>query len=464
MKFTHMFFILTCLLLPVAEAYSFDDEAATRGTLSFDDELLPQSSWMIAIGSDQYDFMNATVEWMGALYFGGKKDYEGIVASKAWLLATDLDGNILMDRTWEDTAEGGAEIKKLVPDGDFLYAGGIIGIPFEDNDIFVLGIDTNGRILWQKQIVDDGDDVLADMILTQDGYLLLVGVNRDRGQYAGDGWVIKMDTSGNVLWQKSYGTEGFDYLRAAMDRPGGGYVVAGEISIEGSDTYFQGWMMGLDDAGDILWEKAYLISNSDGINVLVNAGNQVIGLGSASQMAYYRGDAWILRVDSSGNLVSSDMIGDFDIWQHDEFVDAIVTSGGNLITLGNTVSIGGGVYEQAWAAMINREGQLKGLRHYGGGNVDTATELLSLGADGFAFTGWTQWSPRLYDGFLVKVDKRGDGFTDCDRVHSLEGELRFQPPMVSEPPVDMRTTTAQVVDANLTEVQSETYTDFLCAD
>jgi len=222
--------------------------------------------------------------------------------------------------------------------------------------------------------------------------------------------------------------------------------------------------MALDDSGSLIWQKAYLISNSDGINVLVNVGNQILGLGSALQLAYFRGDAWILQVDSGGSLLSSYLMGDFDGLQHDEFVDAIITGGGNLVTLGNTVSIAGGVSEQIWAALINRQGQLIGVRHYGGENMDNATSLLSLGADGFVFAGRTQWSPRALDGYLVKVNRFGDGFTNCDRVHMLESELRSIAPIVSEPTITEAVTDAQIVDANLTELISTTYLDVLCAD
>jgi hypothetical protein len=465
MKPTYIFLILTTLLLfPASGVFSFEYDLAPRNDLSFDEESpLPSSSWMIALGGYEYDNVNAAVEWMGSLYFAGSKDDDGVGAPKAWFLATDLDGNLLLDRAWVDSATGGAEFMKLAV-GDILYAAGIVGTPATGHDLFVMGLTADGDILWQVRLVDEGDEILGDMILTSDGSLLLVGVNRAPGEYVGEGWVVKMDTSGNIVWQKSYGTVGVDYLRVAMNRSGGGYVVAGEIAIEGSNDFFQGWIMALDDAGAVIWQKAYLISNSDGINALINAGNRIIGLGSALQLAFYRGDAWILQVDSGGNVVSSDLIGDFDTLQHDEFVDAVVTRGGNLIALGNTVSITGGVSEQVWAARITREGQLKGLRHYGGGNVDTASDLLSLGADGFAFAGWTQWSPRIFDGYLVKVDKQGDGFTDCDRVNNLNSELRPVGPVVSEPTLSVEPTYARVVEANLTEEISDTYSDFLCAD
>jgi hypothetical protein len=433
------------------------------GTLSLAENLMSQSNWMIALGGDNYDKFNSTVEWMGDFYFGGYKDDVGVGAPNAWLLSTDLDGNILVDKAWTDDVLVGAEIKKLVV-GDVFYAGGIVGNLDSGYDLFVMALSSDGDILWQKQLQDEGDEILGDMILTADGSLLLVGVNRPEGEYVGEGWVVKMDTSGNVIWQKSFGSRGVDYLRAAIDRPGGGYVVAGEVGIPGSNDFYQGWIMALNTDGSLIWQKAFLISNSDGINALVNVGNQILGLGSALQLAYFRGDAWILRVDSNGNYLSSHLIGDFDGLQHDEFVDGIITQGGDLVTLGNTVSIGGGVSEQIWAALIDRRGQVKGVRHYGGGNVDTATELLYLGADGFVFTGWTQWSPRLYDGYIIKVDKKGDGLIDCDRVHTLQSELRPGDPEVSVPDITEEVTTARIVDGNLTEQITDTYSDILCAD
>jgi hypothetical protein len=287
---------------------------------------------MIALGGDDYDNLNSAVEWRGDLYFAGSKDDEGVGTPKAWLLASDLEGNLLLDKAWVDSIEGGADIIKLVA-GDTLYAGGIVGNPLFERDIFVMGLSADGDILWQSQIVDEGDEVLGDMILTRDGSLLLVGTNRASGEYVGEGWVIKMDRSGNVLWQKSFGTPGVDFLRAAIDRSGGGYVVAGEVGIPGSNDFYQGWIMALDNAGNVIWQKAYLISNSDGINVLVGGGNEIVGLGSALQLAYFRGDAWIVRVDSDGELISSDLLGDFDTLGHDEFVAVVVTRGGNLVAL-----------------------------------------------------------------------------------------------------------------------------------
>jgi hypothetical protein len=129
-----------------------------------------------------------------------------------WIMITDENGNVQMSRTYYyyPTYEVIWDIKET--DGAFLLVGsaqryfGTTG-----SDIWVLKISKdNGEILWQKAFGRLDDDEPRTAIVTEDGGIIIAGTTRSipTGTDSYDIWVLSLDKDGNLKWQKLYGVIG----------------------------------------------------------------------------------------------------------------------------------------------------------------------------------------------------------------------------------------------------------------
>jgi hypothetical protein len=129
------------------------------------------------------------------------------------------------------------------PDGGYLLAGtagfGISGnktnAGFGAADYWVVKVDANGNKQWDKSYGGTDEDYLDSMILTSDGnYLLggysssLISGNKTNTNYElEDYWVVKIDPSGNILWQQAYGGSDYDELYALLATSDNGFLLGG---------------------------------------------------------------------------------------------------------------------------------------------------------------------------------------------------------------------------------------------
>lgn len=129
-------------------------------------------------------------------------------------------------------------------------------------------MDLNGNLVWQKYLGGSGDDVANSIYQTTDGGYVIAGYSTSNdgdvtGNHGGsDCWVLKLDLNGNLVWQKSLGSTGSDSGTSIQQTTDGGYIVAGVSgSNDGDVTGYHGgiadfWVLKLDAAGNIVWQKS----------------------------------------------------------------------------------------------------------------------------------------------------------------------------------------------------------------
>ena len=417
-------------------------------------------NWIKSLGGPQVDKIHDTVDADGTLFFGGSKDLE-FAFSRAWLLATDPDGTLLLDSAYEDPSGRPAEIVALAL-GDRLYAGGTVGGPGSLN-IFVARLSMWGSIDWQVELEAEGDQVLGDLVALRDGGLLVVGTTRPPGQSRGDGWVVKFDAQGDIAWQKAFRSVGDDAFAAAIEIPGGDYVLAGQVGVLRSPDAFQGWILSLDSDGNVRWQKGYEISSSDGLTTILQIPGGYVALASALPLPFFEGDAWVLEVNRAGGLVDSRLVGDFEKLGKDEFVDAISTKTGGFVALGNTATVAGRS-QQLWATEFDNRGVPQWLRQFGGDSFDIASGLTRTEEGDLVLAGSTrQGQPDINVGLIVRTVPGGGGSPTCDLTGTLPLNIFEWIPTVADPVVTNDVTNASLVPGGLAVAASDTTEELLCS-
>jgi len=133
-------------------------------------------------------------------------------------------------------------------------------------DAWIVGLNTTGGLLWQTCLGGSGDDGANSIINTKDGGYLIGGytssadgnVSGNHGFY--DAWIVKLDVQGDLIWQKCLGGTGDDGAESVTQDSDGGYLIAGYTSsddgdVSGNHGNYDAWIVKLDAQGDLIWQK-----------------------------------------------------------------------------------------------------------------------------------------------------------------------------------------------------------------
>jgi len=208
----------------------------------------------------------------------------------------------------------GKEIKNIVQTND----GGFISIT-QSEDYNIIKYDIDFNIIWDKTYGGSDKDNAETIIQTKDGGYLVTGwskssdgdISQNYGEY--DIWICKLDSKGELLWNKSYGgtgIEGISKENSVLETTDGSFYIIGHTSsnngnISSNKGGYDVWLLKINSSGQIEFEKTYGGTDNDfGRDIIKIESNYIFSVKSNS----YDGDFnesgnWIVQIDESG-LVS----------------------------------------------------------------------------------------------------------------------------------------------------------------
>ncbi|MCE3077209.1 T9SS type A sorting domain-containing protein [Chryseobacterium gwangjuense] len=318
-------------------------------------------------------------------------------------------GGIGFDQAYdvEQTSDGGyitVGYTSSPPSGDVTLSKG-------GNDVWVIKTNATGGILWQKTIGGQGYDMAKAVKQTTEGGYIIAGItNSTDGDVSvnkgtTDVWVVKLDSKGDILWEKSYGGSGGDDASSIFQTLDGGYIVAGQsYSTDGDITGHHGtlnhdaWIIKIDAAGNLQWEKSFGGTSQEfALSVKPTSdGNFIIAGGSSSPngniTSVFGGeDCWLIKIDILGNIIWQKSYGGS---AHEYFVEAQQTFDGGYIAIATTQSYGGNISGQHglsdyWAVKFDAAGNIQWQKCLGGSDTDTATSIFQDYDGGYIVAGFT---------------------------------------------------------------------------
>jgi hypothetical protein len=209
------------------------------------------------------------------------------------------------------------------------YGGQVVG-NHGGGDIWTLKISSSGAIQWSKCYGGLQEDWATSIQPASDGGYITTGwTNSNDGDVSGlhggyDYWVVKTSSDGSIQWQKCYGGSYWDKGESIIQSSDNGYIVAGSSkSYNGDVTSNHGkedyWIVRLDSLGNILWEKSYGGSEEDIPYCIIHTtdgGYMIAGTSNSDDgditNHYYNLDFWLVKINSSGAIE----------WQHSYGGDA----------------------------------------------------------------------------------------------------------------------------------------------
>ena len=355
---------------------------------------------------------------------------------------------ILWDKSYGGPNIDDASSIVATPDGGYLIGGqSYSDISFEKsqnnkggNDYWLIKIDTQGNKQWDKSfsgIGPWGDDLRVILPLSDGGYLLAgssegkIGYEKSedsRGNWI-DYWIIKLDASGNQLWDKTIGGPAVDGLGDVVETDDGGFLLGGHsfgqdlgngyektaVPHNYSEDY---WIVKIDANGDKIWDKIYggekyesctkIIKTHDGNYLLAGSSNSAASY-EKSEESRGNYDFWLVKIDPDGNQIWDKTIGGND---GDYLRKAILTPDGGFLLGGGSSSDTGFEKSQNnkggndyWVVKTDLHGNVEWDRTYGGSGYESLGDLLMTSDQHLVLIG-TSSSPVS---FQKSEESRGEG-------------------------------------------------------
>ena len=376
----------------------------------------PQITWQNTIGTTFIDYYSLIQQTADGGYILGGYTMSGISGDKTqiskgiydyWILKLDNTGNIV----WQTDIGGGNSDKlaaiEQTSDGGYILGGtsnsnNLGGDKTENpfassNDYWVVKLNASGVIQWDKTIGGDLDDIMTGIHQTSDGGYLIGGTSysdvsgnkTDASDFNGDYWVVKLNASGNILWQNSIGGDYSDVLKSFSLTSDGGCILGGvsnsnisKDKTEDSIAYDDLWVVKLDNLGTIQWQNTIGSADNDRFNSIVQTvdGGYIVGAtsnaaisGDKTENSIGSYDYWVLKLDNVGGIQWQNTIGG-DMPDYLSNV-AQTPDGGYIVGGGSPSGISGDKTENSvsndmWILKLNATGNIVWQNTIEGNNFD----------------------------------------------------------------------------------------------
>ncbi|WP_165824134.1 T9SS type A sorting domain-containing protein [Pseudochryseolinea flava] len=277
---------------------------------------------------------------------------------------------------------------------------------------------------WDKRFGGTAEDLLSAVVATPDGGYLLGGTSRsdqngDKSQpqppgtwWPLDFWVVRIDASGNKVWDKSFGDIGLDKLTSIVNTTDNGFLLFGSGWLDGHDDYI---VIKIDANGNVIWNERYDNGWHESLTSVVSTADNGFVLAGFSYSATEEDDyvIWLVKIDADGVLVWERVEQNYNILN-----TMIVTAEGGFLTGGRfALSNDEGPTVDYWINKTESNGDLLWEKSFGGSGSDVLSRLLSTSDGGYLLGGSSnsaqggdksQPSQGGDDYWIVKVDANGN--------------------------------------------------------
>jgi len=262
-------------------------------------------------GVDNAKCVHQTLD--GGYIMAGETGSYGAGSYDVWLIKTDSMGDSVWTRTYGGSDGDGGYCVQQTPDGGYIICGHTSSYGAGGSDLYLIRTDSMGLVLWDTTCGGGGEERGYWVQQTLDGGYIIVGKTSSFACDLQDLWLVKSDSVGNTLWTKTYdrgGKEGGRCIQLTFD---GGYIVAG-YTVPSGDSVYNIWLLKMDSSGDTLWTRTYLnnlpISGPGAVSVQQTWDGGYIIAGSVDPLGPDSADVYLIKTDSLGYVVWERSYGD----------------------------------------------------------------------------------------------------------------------------------------------------------
>ena len=344
-----------------------------------------------------------------------------------WLVKTDSQGNIEWEKTIGSDGEDYCHSVRQTTDRGYILGGysngDISGDKTEDNigdyDYWIVKTDSTGYVEWDNTIGSNDEDISHFIEHTADGGYIIAGYSE--GNISGDKtgnntagqdfWIVKLNSSGTIEWDKTIGSAGDDKCYTAKPTKDGGYILGGQSNgdISGDKTgdsfgLSDYWVVKISSNGNIQWENTIgsdggetcfsaFQTSDEGYIIGGHSGGSISGDKTENSIGF--NDFWIVKTDSAGAVQWDNTIGssgmDYLYTLQPTADEGFIMGGfsmGNISGDKTENSINGSF--DYWIVKTNSAGMVEWDNTIGSDDIDWCTSLLQSVDGAYVFTGYSR--------------------------------------------------------------------------
>ena len=254
-----------------------------------------------------------------------------------WLLKIDDTGRIVWDSVMGSTGLESFNKVLNTPDSGYLVVGtsgafnGSVPGSYGSNDVWVLKFTKTGAVSWSKVFGGPDDDFGYNAVNTNDNGFLITANTYGGGMVTGyhgggDAWLLKLNDTGGVQWNKCYGGSNYDSPNGVFQKSNGDFIVGASTNssdgeVTGNHGGYDYWVFSINDTGALLWERTYGGTGDEWIGVNIfstyDSGIVMTGLTSAlsdevtsdSHTTIGTCDFWVLKTNDTGAILWENAFG-----------------------------------------------------------------------------------------------------------------------------------------------------------
>ena len=340
------------------------------------------------------------------------------------IIKTDANGELLWQRVVGGTSIDYATGMVQVSNGDYFVSGTTESFGSGGEDVILIKLDSSGNLLWQKTYGDTGNDFSNGVAIANDGNIVMAGGTGNYGIGQENVYILKVDTSGTILWEKTYGDSGFEYATSISKVHDGGFIISGYTNTHGDTT---GYFIRTDALGDSIWTKYYKLGNasfqpfnraSEMYSIIeLKNNNQFIAAGIDANTSFE--NLSFVKLDLNGNLSNYSL----STYLCDAGYSIVPTSDSGFAICGFSSNFGTSMLLEKFDLngqfqWRNEFGIIPALRTYG--FFSYGASVIQSNDSGFVIAGCSAISGQA-NIYLVKTNSIGETYTFPDLYNSPGG-------------------------------------------
>jgi hypothetical protein len=299
--------------------------------------------------------------------------YENGDSDNVWLVKTDSEGNELWNRTFGGSdLDAGSSVQQS-KDGGYILLGVTYSYGVGNLDAWLIKTDSNGTELWNRTFGGPGYDWGNSLLVTKDDEYIIGGVfDSQDSDY--DVWLIKTDPNGTELWNKTFGGSKSDWGASIQQTNDDGYVIIGDTESFGTDDANHSiWLIRTDSMGVELWNKTIPVCSITLPNVSMS----------------FRGGAGVVQQTEDGGYI---ILGTNNSCKMPIYSDLLNRTGSNVTGMRMIRLLR---FDDAWLIKTDSNGNRLWDKTFGGSGNDYGTSIYQAGDGTYVIAGSTNGSYNL---------------------------------------------------------------------
>lgn len=264
-------------------------------------------------------------------------------------------------------------------------------------------ITTPPEVGFEKHIGGLQDDE-ANSVVFKNGYVFIFGTSKSFGDINGDHYLIKLDSEGDIVFEKTYGGSLEEKGAKILATKDGNFLLIGSTKSTGNgqkDIH----VMKVNEQGDLLWEKVFGGALDDVANSIIETNNaEFCIIGNTQSFGRGSRDMYVVWINQEGDLIRQTSYGGVET---DGGADLVEVDNNDLMLFGYTRNFGATSID-LFLLRINALGDSLWSQRYGGDEYEESQAMVQTPQGDLLLHGHSSSTDPNHDMYTVKVDKNGN--------------------------------------------------------